>query len=556
MLSIALALASATLAPSQVRARYTVRVADPAAERVTVEIELSGVPADLEAVELELPERFAFTRFPEARVLEPWRTTVAGVDGEVRRSAPFLWRVPTAGAGGLRVAYDVPLDHRELPEVGSRDDYEMPYLAADHGMLSCGAVFALPRLPDVALRVRFELPEGWPALCPWPEVEPGLFAPSRPADLTDGLVALGAWDVRELDVGGALAVVAFAPSETRLAAGTVPLVQALVARELEVFGGAPLERYLFLFAPSTVQGFAGSAKQGSMVLSVGQGFPAGAVQPYVGHLVAHEFFHTWAAARYECPDELRFFGEGFTDFYAYKTAADVGARTSAELERTIGEKLAVYERAAERTGLSLARAGGPEYFGGGAAYDQVYAGGLLLAALCNRALEGRAGGEAAATLDDFMRAFNNDARWARGGASPRLDDFEEALARFAGEDLAAWVRELVETPRADLGAALVDVGCKVERESLPALLDLRANLDGTRLRDLDPECAAALIGVQAGDELLEVNGIAVARPEECHRAFRAPVDGRLRIRLRRAGVEREIDSALPVRAEIRFAWGR
>jgi predicted metalloprotease with PDZ domain len=558
MLSLALTLASAVLVSPQVQAQalYTVRVADPTTARVTVELELSNAPPELDAVEFEMAEGFAFTRFHEARVLEPWRTTVAGESGELSRSAPFLWRVPTAGASTLEVAYDVPLDHRALPEVGSRGDYEMPFLAADHGMLTCGAVFALPRLADVALRVRFELPAGWPALCPWPEVAPGVFAPGRAADLQDGLVALGAWTVHDLDAGGARAVVAFAPSEAYLAADAAPLVQALVAREIEVFGGAPLQRYLFLFTPSTVQGFAGSAKQGAMVLAVGKNLPANVVRPYVTHLVAHEFFHTWASTRYECPDELRFFSEGFTDFYAYATAAEIGELSATELERTIGDKLVAYERAAERTGLSLAHAGGPEFFAGGAAYEQVYAGGLVLAALCRRALEQHASADPAPTLDDFMRALNNDARWTPGEAAPRLGDFEATLARFAGADFASWARELVETPRADLGAALVDLGCKVERTSSPAALELRANLDGTTLRDLDPDCAAGLIGLRAGDELLAVNGVAVAKPAECYRAFQTPVDGRLKVELRRAGVEQTIDAPVPERAQIVFGWRR
>jgi predicted metalloprotease with PDZ domain len=194
--------------------------------------------------------------------------------------------------------------------------------------------------------------------------------------------------------------------------------------------------------------------------------PAHAVRPYVSHLVAHEFFHTWAATRYECPDELRFVNEGFTDFYAYATAAHVGELGVAELERTIGTKLAAYERAAEQTGQSLVRAGGREFFQGGAAYEQVYAGGLVLAALCRRVIEARASGSPGETLDDFMRAFNNDPRWSRGGAAPRLDDFQATLARFAGPDFAALARELVETPRADLAAALVEAGCKVERSTL------------------------------------------------------------------------------------------
>jgi hypothetical protein len=60
--------------------------------------------------------------------------------------------------------------------------------------------------------------------------------------------------------------------------------------------------------------------------------------------------------------------------------------------------------------------------------------------------------------------------------------------------------------------------------------------------------------VRAGDELLEVNGFAVARPEDCYGTFKQPIDGRLRVKLRRAGVEQSIDVPVPQRTQIAFAW--
>ncbi len=540
-----------------VRAEYTVRISDPASRRATVAIEVFDLPAGLSEIEFTLPERFAFTTFPEAQVIDPWIVVVGERPSEVERVRPFAWKVACSPGKPLALVYNAPLDLRSHPLVNERGDYEMPLVAEDHALLSGGALLAAPNLDGVQFRVRFEAPEGWAVHTPWPEVEPGVHAPRSALELQDCIVALGAWTVRETNAGGARALALFAPSELRLVDEVAPLVRDIFASEIELFGGAPLERYLFVFTPSRVRGFAGSAKQGSMVLSVGANLPATSVKSHAAHLIAHEFFHTWGTSRYACPDELRFFNEGFTDYFAYEVTRRIGALSQAEFLRTIGDKLAQYERAAAATKVSLVDASGAKFFEGGAAYDQVYAGGLVLAVLCQKAIESNATeGSSARTLDDFARAFNNDKNWSREGAAPTLEDFVTRLADYSGDELASSLRTLVTTPQADLLSALNTAGCKVERTSTPAPLELRANLDGLRIVDLDPASAGALIGLRAGDKLVEVNGVRVTKPAECGTAFAKPVDARLKITFERDGAEQRIDAALPTVERIEFGWTR
>jgi predicted metalloprotease with PDZ domain len=540
-----------------VRADYTIRVSDPASRRATVAVELFDLPAGLSEVEFTLPERFAFTTFPEGQVVDPWIVVVGDRPSEVERVRPFAWKVPCAPGKPLAIVYNAPLDLRTHPLVTERGDYEMPYVAEDHALLSGGALLAAPTLDGVQFRVRFETPEGWAVHTPWPQPEPGVHTPRTALDLQNTVLALGAWTVRETTADGARAVALFAPSEVRLLDEVAPLVRDIFAREIELFGGAPLERYLFVFTPSRVRGFAGSAKQGSMVLSVGANLPTTSAKPAAAHLIAHEFFHTWGAARYACPDELRFFNEGFTDYFAYEVTRRIGATSEAEFVSEIGEKLAKYERAAAATKVSLVEASGARFFEGGAAYDQVYAGGLVIAALCEKAIKSSATAEAPArTLEQFLRAFNNDKEWSLDGAAPTLADFFRRLAEYTGDEFATAARALVETPEADLAAALLSAGCKVERTSTPAPLELRANFDGLRLVDLDPTCAAALVGLRAGDKLIEVNGVKVEKSADCGAAFAKPVESRLRITFERDGAEQRIDAALPTVERVEFGWTR
>lgn len=548
-------LCTALLQVAAPRAEYTVRLTDPAGQRATVAIEFTHLPAGLTELELNFAERFAFVTFPEAQVLDPWIVVVGDQPSEVQRARPFSWRIPCAPGKPLAVVFNAPVDLRSHPLVDERGDYEMPIATEEFAMLSSGALLPAATIDGIELRVRFELPEGWAVHTAWPEVEPGVFAPRDSLALRDALVALGKWEKRESSAEGAHALALFAPSEARLAAEVAPLVGALFTTEIELFGGAPLERYLFLFVPSRVRGFAGSAKQGAMVLSVDAKMPVHAVRPYAAHLIAHEFFHTWGASRYACPDELRFFNEGFTDYYAYEATRRIGELSDAALQDKIGEKLGEYERAARATGLSLLQAGGPAFFEGGGAYDQVYAGGLVLAALCEKSLRSAEQTDGPRrTLDDFLRAFNNDQRWSRTGAAPTLADFVEQLARFCGAEFAASFKGLVEASNADLGAALSAAGCAVERVEEPAALELRANLEATRIVDIDPACAAARIGLRVGDKLIEVNGVKVAGPADCRAAFAKPREGRLQITLERDGATERIDAAPPTVEVIRFRW--
>lgn len=555
MLTLASCLLGVLPQSGPLRAEYTIRLTDPAGRRATVAIEFNNVPADVTELELNIAERFAFVTFPQAQVLDPWIVVVGDKPSEVERTRPFTWRIPCAPGKPSAVVYSAPLDLRDSPLVDERSDYEMPLTADDYAMLSCGALLAAPATRDVEYRVRFEVPQGWAIHAPWPEIAPGVYAPRDTLALQDTLVALGNWDVHSSSADGAHALALFAPSEVRLAAEVAPLVRALFSSEIELFGSAPLERYLFLFAPSRVQGFAGSAKQGAMVMSVGANTPAAAVKSHAAHLIAHEFFHTWGAARYASPDELRFFNEGFTDYFAFEATRRIGVLSEAELEKTVAEKLGIYERAAQATGVSLVQAGGPLFFEGKAAYEQIYAGGLVLAVLCEKTLRSSKGEDKPAhTLDEFMRAFNNDKRWSRSGAPPTNADFLEQLARFTSSEFAARMGALLDAPRAELSAALVEAGCKVERGLEPAPLELRANLDGTRIVDLDPQSAAARIGLKAGDKLIEINGVRVAGAADCRAAFAKPLEGRLRITLEREGEEQRIDAERPTVESISFRW--
>jgi predicted metalloprotease with PDZ domain len=542
------------------RADYLVRVADPGEGLVAVELRLSGIPAEAGPVRLSMAERYAFVRLDEPLLAGPVRAFAEdGTELGVAREGPFQWKVERGSSETLRVSYSVPHGHREIPEVRERDAYEFPYLADEHGMLVGGATFLAPRVAGGRCRVRFELPDGWPVCCPWPEVEPGVFEPTPSSALQNDLVAIGHWEKQLIEAGGCEIAVVVAPGQEGLMEASGPPIERIVRAEIELFGRRPRAKYLFLFGrpdPPLAPGergmsLAGSPKNGSMTLMVrGHVDPRG-MSGHIGHLIAHEFYHTWTNPGFRTPDELRFVGEGFTDYYAYLVLAREGLFAWEELAGTIRGKLSAYASNPARQEISLLEAGGEVFFEGGGAHDLVYDGGLLFAALLDRDIRRQGEGR---SLDDAMRAFNNDPRWRSGEREPTVEDVFAMLAGFLPRERVEHYRELAaRRGEIDFPAELRATGLEISAERRTVEPRLRANLEGTRIRDIDPRGLGGRLGLRAGDRLLLVNGSPCASQDQVRRAWRAPQDGRMRFVFERDGETHEVDEPLPVELEVEMS---
>jgi predicted metalloprotease with PDZ domain len=460
----------ATPAAERPAASYLVRIEDPTAGRVKVEFTLTDLGPGHEPLVVSLPRRFAFVEL-DAPLLEGEVQALDEDGGEraVEPIDPFRWSVERAGAKSLHFSITVPLHHRDLPEViEHRDSYEFPYLAADHGMLVAGAMlpspeFLLSHCLQSHCRVRFELPEGWAVRCPWPEVTDGVFEPPTRASLHNDLIAIGKWEERVVEANGCSVTVVVAPGQEGLMEAVGSLIEQIVRAEIELFGRRPREKYLFLFGrpdpPLSPDerglSLGGSPKSGSMTLMLRGPVAAARRGSHLGHLIAHEFHHTWVHPSIETPGGLRFVGEGFTDYYAYLLLAREGLSSWDSFAATIAEKLGAYCRNPVREELSLLEAGGPCFFEGKGAYSLTYDGGLLFAALLDRMIRapdeeigeeidediGEVAGEER-SLDEAMRAFRNDPRWAEGGTAPTVENFFESLAGFLSAEEVAHLREL------------------------------------------------------------------------------------------------------------------
>lgn len=538
---------------SQSDFHYAVTLAvDPQEQTVSGRARLSGLDSHAGS-----PIQFRFSRTYAFKTLEPRLMDNLGISSggealDVERVDPFIWRLAPGVAEGaaIDVEWTIKIDHREHPEViAATDAYEQPYLTEAFGMLFTAAVFPVPEIdeegsPEPSVSITFDLPDEWDVVTPWPasESDGWSFTPSL-EEFRNDMVLAGNWRLRKVQAGALAATFAFAPGEEWLEPLVEKKLGGIVEAEIELFGGAPQPKYLFVFGPSEgVQGYGGSPKSSSMILFVSQALPKASLERDITHLVAHEFHHAWMRARCRPHGELRFVMEGFTDYFAYLVSWRLGDLSDEAFKSALEEKIGIGTRAIESYGRSLAEAGGPDFFRGRAAYDACYRSGLTLALWTDLALRQA---EDPRTLDGFLRAFYNDEAW-EDGTRPTLDHWEAQLRDWIGESLAERQVSVVQSAEGyDLLELFEDIGTSIKATSRIAGKTPMANFNGSTLRVLDPTGPAALAGLRARDRLISVNGEKVTGESDVRRAWSNPVGGNLVLEFERDGEQRAIEVPVP-----------
>ena len=193
----------------------------------------------------------------------------------------------------------------------------------------------------------------------------------------------------------------------------------------------------------------------------------------------------------------------------------------------------------------MLEAGGDAFFAGGLPYELCYRAGFLLGAWLDRGLR-TAGQELG--LDGCMRRFLSDET-----PTPNLAAFLELVREVGGasraDRLGTWLQGSIDAEM--LVADLRATGIPIERSLAPPRLDLRANFDGTRVLDIDPDGLGYRVGLRSGDELFEVNGQFVESQGELRRAWASPEAGVLSVVLGRDGEERWLEWPLQPEASYR-----
>ena len=533
---------AAAACAGDVSMHYDVTVRPAPDRRADVCARFGGLDPDASELRLKMEEKYAFVQLDEPLLDGPVRATANGQELAVERTGPYAWKLKPAGNTSVELRYAVPLTHRELKAVQGRHAYEYPFITDDHALLASAVLVIYPEdVRSGELRVRLSVPDGWKVFAPWRRLPSGEFEPPSRSSLHNDMLAVGNWNGHEIRVGDFVGNVAFAPGHSEVEEQVADGIKRIVEYELKLFDRPAKGNYLFLFGPPLERSMGGSPKTTSMILGIDPQLVEHGVHG-MGHLIAHEFFHTWAGAEALIPDELRWLNEGITDYYAYLVCARLGLTSWEQFATTLSEKMQAAAGSQHYGKMSLTDAGGDVFFVDPAVGDLVYDGGMVVGAWMDRAIRAEGQGK---SLDDFMRALINDPRWDPDEHGPTMEDLAALLPRFVSPRTAERIVAAVREPYTlDPVAVFTPLGVAVERRSAPPSLDMRANLDDTRVINLDHSGLAYKLGVRENDRFVEVNGVEAADQLAVRRAWRSPQEGRMRVRLLRGGETIEIDGPL------------
>ncbi len=417
------------------------------------------------------PERFAFVTLPPRFTVKP---TASAPDRAVpfpEQLGDFRFRVDPQGASELELTWSIALDHREQPEViAGNDAYEHSFMEAGCGMLFTAELIPMPNVNLHGIEVTIPQDVGASTIAPWPSDtrksgEPATWNPSA-AELSDDILLVGpGWTTVMTEAAGLQATFALAPGNEWLRPIIEEQLVSIVQSEINLFGWSPREKFLFAFGPSGgTPGYGGSPKSGSMTLFVSNELPPKMARESVAHLIAHEFHHLWAHGTVEASDDLRFVGEGFTDYYAYIVPWRLGMISDATMHKTLESRLTAGAAALAKYGRSLTAAGGPEFFAGREAYDACYAAGLAMALWTDLALRKNGHGQG---LDGFMREWYRKVPTGTGAPEARsvtIEDWKAQLStRLPAHQVEHFSRVIAGTEPIDWEGLFDEVDLIVER---------------------------------------------------------------------------------------------
>lgn len=309
-------------AEAQIASQYRVLLSAPQTQTFEVECRFSGIESS--EFELKLP----VWRPGKYQVLDPAGTIswlrAETVDGEglsVRKTDKSTWLIASGGAENVVVRYEV--------YANSLAD-RTRHVDDTHAFLSGSSVFLYhpPRRSD-PIEVHIEAPEGWAVATGLPSV-PGrdsVYLAESYDVLVDSPLEIGLQERLTFEVEDRIHEIVIWGEADFDREKLVDDFRAIVTNQIELWGGVPYERYVFLIHIGT--GFRGGTEHLNstiMQTSREQLEDEKKYRDFLG-LVSHEFFHTWnikqirprGLSPYEYQREnytpLLWFVEGTTSYY-------------------------------------------------------------------------------------------------------------------------------------------------------------------------------------------------------------------------------------------------
>ncbi|HEX8393672.1 MAG TPA: hypothetical protein VF665_15110 [Longimicrobium sp.] len=498
---VLLSLASATPVLAQPGARPCPRERlhyDVALQAGSVRVDLCVPATDADSVGFALREWGGVETFAD-NVTEIAATAADGAVLPVERRGTDRWMVRSGARRAFRVAYTI--RHDKPSFMGTEEGgHFQPTLFPDWALLWGPSYLVRPMtdaLTEIPAGVRIDAG-------PYRTAYPSWGADTVAADvdaLRNSVLAAGNYRRETRQVQGVpvtfLAQGAWSFTDEAFAAVVERVLQAQAA----AMGSYPARRLTVLLLPGLPNNAGGTVVKDAMAVYPS---PEGDVlrDPRALGLIAHEHFHLWngeaATAADDVPEgAIKWFSEGFTDYYADLTLLRAGVLDEAGLIARTNDRIRDYlANPHARTATSAIL--GEKYWESQEYNRLPYVKGALTALLMDLRIRRASGGTR--SLDDFTRAV-----FARGGTY-RTEDLRRMLEGTAGGDwgafFAAYVDGAQELPILEICA---EAGMECAPGPVP-LFHLGFGVEGGMRRDaavasVDAGSAAERAGLRAGDVL-------------------------------------------------------
>lgn len=443
-----------------------------------------------------------------------------------RKVSKNHWQVATQGQTAITVSYRVYAN-----ELTVRTNH----LDGTHGYFNGAALFLyIPGYERQPLQITVVPPDTqWQVTTTLPALPnaANTFQAQDFDTLVDHPVEVGAHDVYEFEVLGKPHQLAVYGRGNLDLKRVISDITAIVQVEAQLFGGLPYDRYLFLLHLSS-QGFGGLEHKSCCSLIYQRfGFRQKEKYDRFMQLVAHEFFHLWNVKRIR-PKELEvfdydgenytpslWFSEGTTSYYDLVLPLRAGiydvraylAALSREISRfltTPGRRVQPLSESSFDAWIKLYRpdANSPN------AQISYYLKGEMVSLLLDLLIRERHGNQR--SLDDVMRQM-----WHQFGQSEigfTAEQLQQVIQAIADTDLSEFFADYLHTP-VDLpfDTYLNPFGLRLQAEGNPEDgvpfmgLTLKTERGQELIKFVESASPAQLAGLNAGDELLALDGIRV-----------------------------------------------
>jgi predicted metalloprotease with PDZ domain len=542
--------------------QYTISLADPAAHRVHVGIELPGGAGSRE---LQLPVWNALYQIRDFSQYVNWvrARSNLGKDLPVRLLDKSRWQVMGVEQGA-RIEYEIVADR---PGPYDAD------LSAGHAFFNLAQILMYPvDARSSPVQVRFiEVPERWrfaTALAGSGNVG---FAAENYDRLVDSPVEIGQFQESDFDQsGGHYRIVVDAEAADYDFEKVVAIVRRIVAAETDWMNDRPFSTYLFLYHFPRVSGGGGMEHADSTAIDVNARVLAENALA-LPEVTAHEFFHLWNVKRIR-PQSLEpidytkenytdalWFSEGVTNTVQDYVLLRAGFLDEPHYLNRLAGEIAVLERrpahltqSAEEASLDTWLEKYPGYGLPDRSISYYNKGGLL-GVMLDFAL-GNASAERLSLRDLFHWMNENYAK--KGRFFRDSEGVREATEAVSHSGLNSFFHKYVAgTEEISWDDCFRPVGLHLVRhtETVADLGFLAARIFDAPpiVTSVEANSEAQRNGLQVDDSILQVNGQTTSSDFQSKLAQLA-IGDTIRVRVRNAQGERELHWKLTGRKEIEF----